>query len=395
VSSDKENTGKSVDSGRADSPTETKNLPVPVPDSAYTIPARRLSGSPACMNCGTELQGPFCHYCGQPDKNLMRFFPVLMREMLEDFVDFDSRFMRSLKPLLFKPGKLTRDYLDGKRFRYVPPLRLYIFSSIAFFFLAALFATDAVQIQTSPVESDSIVAGNHISDRADEEQRGDRAAEEDTQSADPQTPEPDSRAAGEDAGLSDHEHGVSFDLNGKPWDKETNPLVIPFLPDRMNDWINDEIEESPQKGKAIEENPNLIWDKVFEVLPITMFVLLPIVALLFKFWYLFAGKYYVEHLIFALHNHAFIFVVFLFLMLSSALVGWQEPQEDGPLSMAMVGINVAAWTWIPIYLLVSLKRVYGQRWGMTVLKFVTIGISYFMLLMVATIFVAILSFVLL
>ena len=127
--------------------------------------------------------------------------------------------------------------------------------------------------------------------------------------------------------MSDDDHGISFDLNGEPWDKETNPLVIPFLPDRMNDWINDEIEESPQKGKAIEKNPDLIWDKVFEVLPITMFVLLPLVALLFKFWYLFARKYYVEHLIFALHNHAFIFVVFLFMMLLSALVSWLTGEE--------------------------------------------------------------------
>lgn len=376
MSTGKGNNRESVDPGGTDISAEAKNLPVPVPDSAYTIPARRLSGSPACMNCGTKLQGPFCHYCGQPDKNLMRFFPVLIREMLEDFADFDSRFMRSLKPLLFKPGKLTRDYLDGKRFRYVPPLRLYIFSSIAFFFLAALFATDAVQIQTGPAESDGVVTGVQIGDTADD-------IADDTQ------------ASSEDAASPEDEDGVSFDLNGKPWDKETNPVAVAFLPDRMNDWINNEIEESPQKGKAIEENPNLIYDKVFEVLPITMFVLLPIVALLFKFWYLFAGRYYVEHLIFALHNHAFIFVVFLFLMLSSAFVGWREPQEDGPLSMALVGINAVAWTWIPIYLLVSLKRVYRQSWGMTVLKFVTIGISYFVLLMIATIFVAILSFVLL
>ena len=392
MSTGAENTKERVEPGEKETPDEVKNLPVTVADSAYTIPAKRLSGSPACMNCGTKLLGPFCHFCGQPDKNLMRFFPVLMREMLEDFADFDSRFMRSLKPLLFKPGKLTRDYLDGKRFRYVPPLRLYIFSSIAFFFLAALFTTDAVQIQTGPAESDGIVTGVHIGDTAEDAQSDTRAV---TEGAHSQVPEPDSRASGEDAGLSDDDHGISFDLNGEPWDKETNPLVIPFLPDRMNDWINDEIEESPQKGKAIEKNPDLIWDKVFEVLPITMFVLLPLVALLFKFWYLFARKYYVEHLIFALHNHAFIFVVFLFMMLLSALVSWQEPQEDGPLSMALVVVNAVAWTWIPLYLLISLKRVYGQNWGMTLLKFVTIGISYFVLLTIATIFVAILSFVLL
>ncbi|MGK2924072.1 MAG: DUF3667 domain-containing protein, partial [Lysobacterales bacterium] len=107
------------------------NLPVPAPDRTLTLKAKRLAGNVRCLNCGTPLQGPFCHYCGQPDKNFLRFFPVLLRELLEDFLDFDSRFMRTMKPLLFKPGKLTRDYLDGHRFRYTPPLRLYIFSSIA------------------------------------------------------------------------------------------------------------------------------------------------------------------------------------------------------------------------------------------------------------------------
>ena len=96
------------------------------------------------------------------------------------------------------------------------------------------------------------------------------------------------------------------------------------MPDFVNDWVNDEIEESPQKGKEIEANPNLIIDKVFEVLPVTMFILLPIVALLLKFWYLFAGKYYIEHLILALHNHSFLFVVFLLSMVINSFAGWRE-----------------------------------------------------------------------
>lgn len=50
---------------------------------ALTIPPGRLKGSPRCLNCGTELKGPFCYYCGQPDKNFMRFFPVLLRELME------------------------------------------------------------------------------------------------------------------------------------------------------------------------------------------------------------------------------------------------------------------------------------------------------------------------
>jgi len=123
-------------------------------DPALTLAARKLAGSARCLNCGTELKGPFCYYCGQPDRNFMRFFPALLRDLMEDLLDLDSRFMRTLKPLLFKPGRLTRDYMEGRRFRYTPPMRLYIFSSIAFFLLAALLSSNAIE------------TGNKIGERA-------------------------------------------------------------------------------------------------------------------------------------------------------------------------------------------------------------------------------------
>ena len=110
----------------------------PAPEKNLTLAAKKLAGSVRCLNRGTELKGPFCYYCGQPDKNFMRFFPALLRDLLDDLLDLDSRFMRTLKPLMLKPGRLTRDYMDGRRFRYTPPMRLYIFSSIAFFLLISL-----------------------------------------------------------------------------------------------------------------------------------------------------------------------------------------------------------------------------------------------------------------
>jgi hypothetical protein len=371
-----------------------KDLKVPAKNKALTISENRLAGSATCMNCGTELMGPFCYYCGQPDKNFMRFFPALLRELLEDTMDFDSRFMRTIKPLLFRPGKLTRDYLDGKRFRYVPPLRLYIFSSIAFFFLAAILAGDAISIQSEVDGDTNVITGVHIGE-TDKDQLSealdklDPEVAEEVKQAISDVQEEEEEEEDED----NDDDSISF--NDEPWDRETNPLIIPLVPDWVNDWVNDEIAQSPQKGKEIEANPNLIKDKVFELLPATMFVLLPLVALLFKFWYTFAKKYYVEHLIFALHNHSFLFVVLLLLMLANTYAGWQEPSEDGLLTTAVNLINVAIWIWIPVYLFISLKRVYQQGWGMTILKYSCVGISYLALLIMTTVFVALLSFVLL
>jgi len=387
-----------------------KEKPVPPrPEGSgksLTIPPGRLAGSVQCLNCGTALKGPFCYYCGQPDKNFMRFFPVLLREFLEDFLELDSRFARTMKPLLFLPGKLTRDYLDGRRFRYTPPMRLYIFSSMAFFILAAMLAGNVITIDGRDL-SDTGNGAALSTDAADSEglekvrealepvepelaEKVDLAIRESMATTEPQPtdePEVDGKSHGFIVNLADEieDDDDTININGEPWDKETNPMIISWMPDFVNDWVNDEIEESPQKGKEIEANPNLILDKIFDVFPVTMFILLPLAALLLKFWYLFAGKYYIEHLILALHNHSFLFVVFLLIMVLNSLSGWREPTEEGWITTAANIFNVTMVAWVPVYFLLSLKRVYQQSWTMTVVKYCVISLSYLILLWIALI----------
>lgn len=397
------------------------------PPRGLSIPAKRLAGSPACLNCGTVLAGPFCHYCGQPDKNFLRFFPVLLREMLADFLDFDSRFARTMKPLLFHPGKLTRDYLDGRRFRYTPPLRLYIFASMAFFLVAAMLASSAITIANNEdgvgksirldggkisaqvdQELDEAIASGDLSEKdaaevrqlmkksgitentaesgTTTESRTNASVAAETQSS------PETGASGD---ASNEESEDTITINGKPWDRETNPFIIPLAPDFINDWVNNEIEESPQKGREIEANPNIMVDKIMDVFPIAVFIMLPLVALLLKFWYLFSGHYYIEHLIHALHNHAFLFVVFIMVILADALAGWMEPGTEGLWSDFAGWFDLVLAVWIPLYLLISLKKVYRQGWFLTLMKFSLVGISYVILLSLITAGAALAGFVLL
>jgi hypothetical protein len=368
-------------------------------NKAFTLPARRLAGSPSCLNCGTPLLGPFCYYCGQPDKNLLRFFPALMRDLLEDVIDFDSRFMRTLKPLLFHPGKLTRDYLDGRRFRYVPPLRLYIFSSMVFFILAATLAGDAIDISSGKTDGGLRInigaEGDEVSRKVQEAVEKGKLSPEDAKVINATVGKALAAKGDGEAQQSDAADPGSITVGDKPWNRETNPVVLPLLPRSINDWINDEIEESPQKAREIEANPNLIVDKVFDVLPAAVFVMLPLVALLFKFWYLFARKYYVEHLIHALHNHAFLFVIFTLTLVSDSLATWLDPAQTGTATEMSSRLTVILLCWIPLYLLLSLKTVYRQSWKMTLAKFSVIGISYVVLLALVASSAAILSFVLL
>jgi len=393
------------------------------PPRGLSIPVKRLAGSPACLNCGTELAGPFCHYCGQPDKNLMRFFPVLLRELLEDFFDYDSRFARTMKPLLFHPGRLTRDYLDGRRFRYTPPLRLYIFASMAFFLVAAMLAGSALTISnTEDGEGKSIrLGGGHISAQIDQKldeaiSSGDMSeadAAELRQLMQKRGITGDAAESGtsvesgtREAATSENQSGAEAEathpatkdtitINGKAWNRETNPFIIPFAPDFINDWINNEIEESPAKGREIEANPNIIVDKIMDVLPIAVFIMLPLVALLLKFWYLFSGHYYIEHLIHALHNHAFLFVVFIMAILADALAGWMEPETTGLWTEFSGLFDLVLAIWIPLYLLISLKKVYRQGWLLTFFKFSLVGISYLALLSFVTAGAALAGFILL
>jgi hypothetical protein len=339
---------------------------VPPPDPRLTLPARRLAGSNNCLNCGTVLAGPYCHYCGQPDRDFMRFFPVLLRDLLADTLDFDSRFLRTLLPLLFRPGRLTREYLDGRRSRYTPPLRLYLFSSIAFFLVAALASFTMTDIEVRTASNDASPAvSTGVTDDPPSEQSGEEAFN-----------------MGE----------ISF--NDRPWDAETNPLVVPLMPESINNWINREIGESPSKAKLIQEDPQVIVRQMLDLLPATVFVMLPVVALILKFWYLFSGRYYIEHLVLALHNHAFIFVCLLLLLTLDVMQGWFNARgldTGGNMTSAlMTGIML----WLPVYLVAALRTVYHQSWPMTLLKGSAIGISYVSLLAIASSLVAILGFLL-
>ena len=119
----------------------------------------RPVGSP-CPNCEAALQGPWCHQCGQSAEQLHRSVLHLAAEAFEGFTHFDGRFWRTLPPLLLKPGKLTRDYIDGHRASQIPPLRLFLVVLLIFFFAGSLrHAGPILHVNTGPgAERESVEA---------------------------------------------------------------------------------------------------------------------------------------------------------------------------------------------------------------------------------------------
>lgn len=125
--------------GAAQAPTEVSAgdasavspAPPAVTESAPSVAPP--APAPQCENCGAPLHGKYCHACGQKDFDFRRSFRAVWGELLETFLNFDGKLLRGMYALLFRPGKLTLDFLAGKRVSQVPPLRFYIFLSIVTF----------------------------------------------------------------------------------------------------------------------------------------------------------------------------------------------------------------------------------------------------------------------
>lgn len=94
----------------------------------------------ACLNCGTQLVGSHCHACGQP-AHVHRTFGAFFHDLLHGVFHFEGKFWRSLPLLVWRPGKLTREYIDGRRASYISPMALFLFIVFLTFAVFNLTAT--------------------------------------------------------------------------------------------------------------------------------------------------------------------------------------------------------------------------------------------------------------
>jgi hypothetical protein len=114
--------------------------------------ASRRDETDECRNCGTPLKGRYCHLCGQRHHEQEPSIRLLVQRFFDHVFEVDSRIMRTLRLLCFAPGALSAHYFAGRRADFIPPIRLYLVSSFAFFLLFAAFVPDWM----SQIESEEI-----------------------------------------------------------------------------------------------------------------------------------------------------------------------------------------------------------------------------------------------
>lgn len=182
----------------------------------------------------------------------------------------------------------------------------------------------------------------------------------------------------------------SLNFGSGVWDPATNPVRISWLPDianaRLNAWIGRALDNS----ERVNSNPRLLAEAFLDFLPQTLFVMLPIFALMLKLAYLFKRRLYMEHLIVALHSHAFLSAAVLLLALATLARG---ALGSGLLYSTLGWIEVALIVWMPLYLLIMQKRVYRQGWILTTLKYTLLGTAYTVLISIGMTFTLLLSLV--
>jgi hypothetical protein len=117
--------------------------------SASEAPAAPAAPAAACANCGAALHGRFCAMCGQESKPLDPPIRHFAREFAQELLDVDGRLLRSFRRLLFSPGFLSREHVEGRRAPWLSPLKLYLLTSVAMFGAQALGGAGEIELMTS------------------------------------------------------------------------------------------------------------------------------------------------------------------------------------------------------------------------------------------------------
>jgi len=283
--------------------------------------------SAQCLNCGSHLSGVFCAECGQRDIPPYPDVRELVVDAFAEFSGWDGRLATTLRALVQRPGWLTHEFLEGRRVRYISPVRLYLLASVVYFLVAA--AAPNVRVRGAGTSIGGISVGVSTKQPGTgAANRPDRVANAASDAFDEQKP------------LTPEEREAALkDIAGAP------AVVRPFLRRAVGDPIG-------------------LKRRMAEAMPRMLFVLLPVFAGIVALFY--RGRKYPEHLYFAIHLHTFIFLA----------LGATELLKFTRIPLVVALAAITALIWIPVYATMAFRRVYGGSLKSTVMKEIGIGMLY-------------------
>lgn len=333
-----------------------------------------------CLNCDYPMPDDyhFCPMCGQENVDNNTGIGMLAEEFINSFFAYDSRFIRSVVPFLFRPGFLTNQFLLGRRLTYVHPLRLYLIVSILYFTVISLEINvkgNVFQAGLNEMERESgMERADTIAYRVKKDLSRQGLSIEVGTSSD-SIRKKRKRAEGIVINLGEKDakgKARGFNLTKiKQWSQNrqmTPEAVLDSLGLKKTFW---NLRFAEQSLKIVKRDTESLVEYLLEKASLMMFFLLPFFAVLLKLFYVRSRRYYIEHLVFTLHLHAFLFFLLLVLSLITNVY------DHGSVGTISFGV-------LFIYLLLSFRRVYRQGWWKTLTKMFflfllyTVSISLFM-----------------
>ena len=336
------------------------------------------SGPPLthCENCGAELQGHWCAQCGQPAIEYRRSFRYVVADLLNEFLNWDSKFFTTIALLVLKPWRLTNEFLAGKRVRYVNPLRLYLLASILFFF-AVNYGAKGIHVDPSKLgskdraELEADLKNTDLPPAARE--KLEQLLRESSPPAGPATlsPSPGTNGAPPQAEPgANHQKKEYGKINERPFvvfddAKSTTPFER---------WIEARAKEKMgEKGTKM----GLFISTLFSNLPYMMLCCIPLFAFVLKILYIRHRVFYIDHLIYALHIHTFFYTGIMLIVLATIGLNRIAPGAIADWTVTLL------WIAFVIQIFLSIRYVYRQGWFFSIFKFVFGGFVYLVVLVLA------------
>src|SRR5438270_1359310 len=324
-----------------------------------------------CENCGAELQGHWCAHCGQPAIDYRRSFRHVIADLLDEFLNWDSKFLATSALLIFEPWRLTNEFLAGKRVRYANPLRLYLLASILFFF-AVNYGTRGIKFEPGkigPKDRAELEADLKNTDLPPEAREKLQALLQESSPSPAPSPvtSPSSPPPSAQTSQQKKEYGKIGERPFVAFDdaKSTTPFER---------WI-----EARAKEKMGEHGTKmgLFISTLFSNLPYMMLCCIPLFAFVLKVLYVRRRILYIDHLIYALHIHTFAYTGIMLIVLATIGLNRVVP---GPIA----GWTIALlWIAFVVQIFLSIRRVYRQGWFISIFKFLFGGFVYLMVLVLA------------